>query len=187
MQTCPSGSHAWRLIRFGFGTAKACKRRPRLWHRAPANSFGTRLLEPQEQFRIQNGALYLLDGFKKEYLCGPISDSLIGQARAGEWTFMFDLEFATATAVRVDQFNTRAYSYRCVVGYPALQGHGERPPESPQGMDRQLSRSWFVLIVLYGHGLTAVTTVLTLGTKGLRVSTSRGNPNLCTDVSSHRL
>jgi hypothetical protein len=77
---------------------------------------GSRLIEPQEQFRIQNGSLFFLDGSNKEYLYGPIAEFDIGRYRSGDWTIMFDPEPISATAVRVDQHHTRVYRYRCVVG-----------------------------------------------------------------------
>lgn len=77
---------------------------------------GSRLLEPQEQFRIEDGSLFLLDGFRKEYLYGSIEEIGAARIRAGDWTFMFSADFVTATGVRVDELNTRACAYLCVVG-----------------------------------------------------------------------
>jgi hypothetical protein len=80
------------------------------------NLVGSRLLAPEGRFRLQDGKLYLVDGFQNEYLYGTTSETAPRRLSAGNFTIMFDPKFQSAISVRVDEFDTRVESFKCIPG-----------------------------------------------------------------------
>jgi hypothetical protein len=77
---------------------------------------GSRLLAPEGRFRLEGGELYFVDGFQKEYRYGPVQETSPGRLSAGDFTIIFDVDFQSAVSVRVDRFDTRVESFKCLPG-----------------------------------------------------------------------
>ena len=71
-------------------------------------------MAPEGRFRLESGELYFVDGFQREYRYGAVRETSPGRLSAGDFTIIFDADFQSAISVRVDQFDTRVESFKCV-------------------------------------------------------------------------
>jgi hypothetical protein len=85
---------------------------------------GSQISQPEQRYRFDEGKLYLSDPQRPEYLFGDVNVVAFDRVQVGSTVFIFQPDYLSVIAVRVDNDATQIYSAKCIPG----AGRDFRPP-----------------------------------------------------------